>query len=89
VLPALARLGGASPPAPAFAPLAAGWEQRHALTTFLPVDRLGGASRPDALTPHPTHGSGDFAALAGTAGFVELAPESRWEPGSLAPFYTW
>ncbi|HXQ31182.1 MAG TPA: molybdopterin molybdotransferase MoeA [Steroidobacteraceae bacterium] len=89
VLPALVRLVGAIPPGPVFAPLAAAWHQRHALTTFLPVDRVDGADRSGALAPHPTHGSGDFAALAGTSGFVELAPESRWEPGSLAPFYTW
>ncbi|HXQ63216.1 MAG TPA: molybdopterin molybdotransferase MoeA [Steroidobacteraceae bacterium] len=89
VVPALVRLVGGVPPGPAFAPLAARWEQRHGLTTFLPVDLLEGGDRPGALTPHPTHGSGDFAALAGTSGFVELAPASRWEPGSLAPFYTW
>jgi molybdopterin molybdotransferase len=88
VLPALARLAGTTPAGPAFAPLAAGWEHGHGLTAFVPVDRLAGGA-PGALAPHPTHGSGDFAALAGTAGFVELAPRPRWEPGSLAPFYTW
>ena len=89
VLPALAQIGGATPAGPAFAPLAAAWESKHALTAFLPVDRRESGEPPGALLAHPTHGSGDFIALAGTAGFVELAPGRRWEPGSLAPLYTW
>jgi len=85
VLPALERLTGATARGPEFAPLATGWESKHALTAFLPVDRQGDGT----LKPHPTHGSGDFLALAGTTGFVELAPGRRWEPGSPAPLYTW
>ncbi len=85
VLPALERLAGAMPTPPALAPLSVAWAWKHGLTAFLPVDR-----RADGLlTPHPTHGSGDFSALAGTTGFVELAPGRRWEPGNLAPLYTW
>ena len=30
-----------------------------------------------------------FTALAGTAGFVELAPGRRIEPGDAVPIYTW
>ncbi len=89
VVPALARLRGARPTGPVFAPLAAAWESKHALTAFLPVDRRPEGDPPGALIAHPTHGSGDFIALAGTTGFVELAPGRRWEPGSLAPLYTW
>jgi molybdopterin molybdotransferase len=89
VLPALARLTGAPDPAAAWAPLADGYESRHPLTAFVPVDRGTVADRPAAVTLHPTHGSGDFTALAGTAGFVELAPGRRIEPGDAVPIYTW
>ena len=89
VLPALARLRGTKPAGPTFAPLESAWESKHPLTAFLPVDRRESGEPPGALVAHPTHGSGDFIALAGTAGFVELAPGRRWEPGSLAPLYTW
>jgi molybdopterin molybdotransferase len=89
VLPGLARLTGMTPAEQVLAPLAVRFELRHGLTAFLPVDRVADAGHPGAVTPHPTHGSGDFTALAGTAGFVELAPGRRWEPGSPAPFYTW
>ena len=89
VIPALMHLRGAVPDGPTFAPLLETWESRHGLTAFLPVDRHGPGDPPGALRAHPTHGSGDFVALAGTAGFVELAPGQRWEPGSLAPLYTW
>jgi molybdopterin molybdotransferase len=89
VVPALERMRGARPPGPLFGALLEGFEGKHGLTVFLPVDRRDTAERPGALAAHPTHGSGDFVALAGTAGFVELAPDRRWEPGSLAPLYTW
>jgi molybdopterin molybdotransferase len=89
VLPALARLTGAATPAVARAPLADAYESRHALTAFVPVDRAPAASPAGAVALHPTHGSGDFTALAGTAGFVELAPGCRFEPGALVPIYTW
>jgi molybdopterin molybdotransferase len=89
VLPALARLAGAPAAAIPSAPLAQAYESRHALTAFVPVDRGRVADRPAAVTLHPTHGSGDFTALAGTAGFVELAPGRRIEPGDPVPIYTW
>ena len=89
VLPALARLTGAPPPATRHAPLADRWQSRHSLTAFIPVDRAAAGRRPDAVTPRPTHGSGDFSALAGTLGFVELAPGATFEPGAIVPIYTW
>jgi molybdopterin molybdotransferase len=89
VLPALARLTGAAAQATATAPLAEAYESRHPLTAFVPVDRGTRADRPAAVALHPTHGSGDFTALAGTAGFVELAPGRRIEPGDPVPIYTW
>jgi molybdopterin molybdotransferase len=89
VVPALARLDGAPPPVPERVPLGAAYESRHALTAFVPVDRGTLADRPAAVALHQTHGSGDFTALAGTAGFVELAAGRRIEPGELVPIYTW
>ncbi|MBS0376382.1 MAG: molybdopterin molybdotransferase MoeA [Proteobacteria bacterium] len=89
VLPALVRLSGATPPAPEQAALADAYESRHALTAFVPVDRGRHPDRPTAVSLHPTHGSGDFTALAGTTGFVELAPGRRLEPGAPVPIYTW
>ena len=89
VLPALLRLCGA-PPAPVVqAPLAAAYESRHALAAFVPVDRGTVPDRPAAVALHPTHGSGDYTALAGTAGFVELAAGRHFEPGDPVPIYTW
>ena len=89
VVPALARLAGAPLPAPPQLPLARAFELRHGLTAFVPVDRAVGADGALALEPHPTHGSGDFMALAGTIGFVELSPGRTWERGAPVPLYTW
>jgi molybdopterin molybdotransferase len=60
------------------------------LTHFLPVrleqDDWG---RSWAL-PAPTNGSGDFTALAGTEGFVELPPGPNTYPkGHVTRFYRW
>jgi len=60
------------------------------LTHFLPVrleqDDWG---RSWAL-PAPTNGSGDFTALAGTEGFVELPPGPNTYPkGHVSRFYRW
>jgi molybdopterin molybdotransferase len=89
VLPALARLQGASGSSVQYAPLAQAYESRQTLAAFLPVDRPAGALPAGAAVLRPTHGSGDFTALAGTAGFVELAPGRRHQAGEAVPFYTW
>ena len=89
VLPALAHLAGASPTPPLAVPLGAPWAAPEGLTSFLPVEL---ASVPGAATraaPRPTRGSGDFGSLAGTAGFVELAPGRDWRPGDAVPFHAW
>ena len=60
------------------------------MTYFMPV-----ALRPEApalaqASTRPPQGSGDFLALAGTDGFVELPPGPREIPaGFLAPLYRW
>jgi molybdopterin molybdotransferase len=88
VLPALERLSGARPTGPTAAWLAGGWSGEHAHTAFVPV-RVPAAGAGAGLELHETHGSGDFTALAGTVGFVELAGGRVLEPGARAPLYTW
>ena len=60
------------------------------LTCFLPV-RI--ASRDDGVviaTPAPTNTSGDFTALSGTDGYVELAQEQSVFPaGASVPLHLW
>lgn len=62
------------------------FEVRPALAYFLPV-ALGAAMR---ARPRPTQGSGDFTALLGTDGFVELPPgPALVARGTRVPFYAW
>jgi molybdopterin molybdotransferase len=89
VLPALAQLSGATAAPIALAPLAVGFEAKHGLTAFLPVDPVTDGPRRGSFALHPTQGSGDFTSLRGTAGFVELAPGHPHAPGNPVPFYTW
>lgn len=59
------------------------------LTFFMPVTLESGASA-TLGRPRPPQGSGDFLALAGTAGFVELPPRPEgYERGYVADFYRW
>jgi molybdopterin molybdotransferase len=60
------------------------------LTYFLPV-ALGYDQQGRAVAePRPTGGSGDFIALAGTDGFVELPRGPANHAAGLAvPFYRW
>jgi molybdopterin molybdotransferase len=90
VLPALlGSLGHSAVPAERIA-LGAPVTVTPPLTHFLPVrleqDDWG---RSWAL-PAPTNGSGDFTALAGTEGFVELPPGPHTYPkGHVTRFYRW
>ncbi len=60
------------------------------LTYFLPVTMAYGADGECLATPRPTNTSGDFIALAGTDGFVELPRGmSDFAPGYTARFYPW
>jgi molybdopterin molybdotransferase len=90
VVPALWAAMGAQPAAPERLALAGAvdWEPR--LTGFLPVRvALDDWGRPWA-TPCPTNGSGDFAALAGTDGFVELPPgPNAYAKGFVTRLYRW
>ncbi len=60
------------------------------MTYFMPVTGLPAAAQLALVTTKPPNGSGDFLALAGTDGFVELPPRPEGYPaGFEAPFYRW
>jgi molybdopterin molybdotransferase len=64
--------------------------QKRALTHFLPVSLAADNSGRPAAIPKAPNGPGDFLALTGTDGFVELAPQLEEFPvGFLAPLYRW
>ena len=90
VLPALYRAMGQSASPPERVALAAPLKWQPALTGFMPVriahDEWG---RPWAA-PCPTNGSGDFASLALTDGFVELAPgPAEFVKGYVCRLFRW
>jgi molybdopterin molybdotransferase len=90
VLPALFHAMGLQSPRYERIALAQPVDSKAPLSYFLPVviqhDEWG---RPWA-DPRPTHGSGDFTALAGTDGFVELPPGPTVCPkGFMAQVYRW
>jgi molybdopterin molybdotransferase len=89
VLPALDRLAGTTPAPPLAVPLAAPWTAPEGLTLFLPVDLVAAPGGATHAMPRPARGSGDFGSLAGTAGFVELAPGRTWQRGDAVPFRPW
>jgi molybdopterin molybdotransferase len=62
----------------------------RSMTSFVPVSvRYDDLGRPSAI-PRQPNGSGDFLALAGTDGFVELPPRSdAFPPGFVADLYRW
>jgi molybdopterin molybdotransferase len=90
VLPALFLAMGETPrPAEKIA-LGAAVTVKQALAFFMPVrvetDDWGRAW----ATPCPTNGSGDFTALAGTDGFVELPPGANTYPkGFVSRLHRW
>ena len=90
VVPALDRLVGAPVRRPPTVVLARDFACEKRLAYFLPVtlgyDQQGRAQ----AEPRPTGGSGDFIALAGTDGFVELPCGPARHPAGLAvPLYRW
>jgi molybdopterin molybdotransferase len=90
VIPALNRLVGGREQPPPRAVLARDVAFEKPLTYFLPV-ALGYDQQGRAVAePRPTGGSGDFIALAGTDGFVELPRGPANHAAGLAvPFYRW
>jgi molybdopterin molybdotransferase len=90
VLPALrAAMGQAVPESPRIA-LTAPAEVKAPLAFYLPVKLRSDDWGRTSAEPAPTNGSGDFSALAGTDGFVELPPGPNTFPkGFVARFYRW
>ena len=60
------------------------------MTYFMPVTFDHSAAGASLARARPPHGSGDFLALAGTDGFIELPPQPADYPaGFVADFYRW
>ena len=90
VVPALYRAMQWQAPAPERLALAKPFETRHALSFFLPVKLAVDEWGRRWAHPSPTNGSGDFTALVGTDGFVELPPGPAERPkGFVATMYRW
>ena len=90
VLPALRAAAGLAAPAPELVALAAPGEAFAELTHFLPVRLAWSAAGGALATPCPTNTSGDFGALAGTDGFVELPPRrAEYPAGTVVRLFRW
>ena len=90
VIPALFAAMGRTARSAARIALAAPVEVKTPLAFFLPVKiDTDDWARPWAV-PCPTHGSGDFTALSGTDGFVELPPgPCEYPKGFVTRWYPW
>lgn len=90
VIPALRHMAGMKPAAPQFASLTQEVTFKPQLTSFLPVRLLSNAAGQVLAMPVHTNTSGDFAALHGTGGYVELALEqSEFKSGTIVPLHRW
>jgi molybdopterin molybdotransferase len=90
VLPALRHMSGVRPAALEFASLTQAVDFAPPLTNFLPVKVLSNAAGQLLAMPVPTNTSGDFAALSGTDGYVELAlDQSKFKSGAIVPLHRW
>ena len=90
VIPALRQMSGMSPAAPQFAALTADVTFKPKLTNFLPVKLISNAAGQVLALPVHTNTSGDFTALSGTDGYVELAlDQTKFESGDNVPLHRW
>jgi molybdopterin molybdotransferase len=90
VLPALHNASGRTPRAPEVAELAETIRFEAALTNFVPVRLQIRDDGVQLATPVSTNTSGDFAALSGTDGYIELDREiSEFRAGSIVPLHRW
>ena len=90
VLPALRGSLGQSPERAQRLALGAPVTVTPALTYFLPVRLEPDDWGRDWAVPAPTNGSGDFTALAGTDGFIELPPgPNTYAKGFVTRLYRW
>ena len=90
VLPALRGSLGQSPGRSERMALSAPLTVTPPLTHFIPVRLEQDDWGRDWAVPAPTNGSGDFTALAGTEGFVELPPgPNTYAKGFVTRLYRW
>ncbi len=90
VIPALHHMSGMPPAPPQFASLTADVRFEPRLTNFLPVRLLSNAAGQVLAMPVHTNTSGDFTALSGTDGYVELALEqTEFRAGTTVPLHRW
>ena len=90
VLPALFEASGRRAAETSFAVLAEDVVFNPDLTCFLPVRTATDADGAIRATPVQTNTSGDFAALSGTDGYVELPKdESNFPQGRVVRLHRW
>jgi molybdopterin molybdotransferase len=90
VLPALRAAMGQAPAETPRISLIAPVEVKAPLAFYMPVKLRSDDWGRTSAEPRPTNGSGDFTALAGTDGFVELPPGPNTFPkGFVARFFRW
>jgi molybdopterin molybdotransferase len=90
VVPALAKAALEVESLPEFASLAGDVTFRPELTCFQPVRLISNAAGQVLAMPVRTNTSGDFTALSGTDGYVELAAEQSFFPtGTPVRLYRW
>ncbi len=90
VAPALVAALGATPRPEPIVRLAQSVHFEPDLTYFLPVTLDYTADGQCIAVPHPTNTSGDFVALGGTAGFVELPRGTvDFQAGYPARYFSW
>jgi molybdopterin molybdotransferase len=90
VIPSLHNACGVTAPAAEFAALTEDVTFAPDLTCFQPVRLVSNAIGQVLAMPVRTNTSGDFASLAGTDGYVELAREqSHFPSGSPVRLYQW
>jgi len=90
VLPALRSAMGQSPADSPRIALTTAFENSSPYALYLPVRLRSDDWGRTSAAPCPTNGSGDFTALAGTDGFVELPPgPAAFPKGFVARFFRW
>jgi molybdopterin molybdotransferase len=90
VLPAMRAAMGQAPAEAQRIALTAPVEVKAPLAFYMPVKLKSDDWGRTSAEPKPTNGSGDFTALAGTDGFVELPPGPNTFPkGFVARFFGW
>jgi molybdopterin molybdotransferase len=90
VLPALLMASGRTNREPETAKLSEDVTFKPSLTCFLPVRLVGDSGGEQLVVPAPTNTSGDFTALSGTDGYVELDKETNEFPkDTVVPLHRW